>query len=78
MLVPECTPPEAANSVIEERTPAITREILQSYLLLRVLTVLDSTLITIIDGSSRTRRQYRWPLPCSLGSGDRFLPSLSQ
>ena len=36
MTVPECTPPEPASPNVEEKTPVITREVLQSYLLCRV------------------------------------------
>jgi len=43
-----------------------------------VIAIIDIALITIIDGSFRARCQYRWPLLSSLGSGDRFLPPLSE
>ncbi len=44
----------------------------------RVITIIDSAPITIIDGSFRARSQYRWPLLSSLGSGDGILPDLSE
>lgn len=44
----------------------------------RVITIIDSAPITIIDGSFRARCQYRWPLLSSLGSGDGTLPPLSE
>src|SRR5262245_27083009 len=36
MPVPECSPPEPANPIIEQKTPVITTDILYSYLLCKV------------------------------------------
>ena len=44
----------------------------------RVVTIIDIALITKIDGSFWARSEYRWPLLCSLGSGDRSRPPFSE
>ena len=40
---------------------------------LRVITIIDSAPIKIIDGSFRARSPYRWPLLSSLSSGEGIL-----
>ncbi len=36
MPVPECSPPEAASPIIEQKLPIITRDVLQSYFLCKL------------------------------------------
>jgi hypothetical protein len=38
---------------------------------MRVITIIDSALITIIDSEFQGWTKYRWPLLFSLGRGDR-------